>query len=72
VRAKIKKAYGGKKMQAGNKITPKKDCPCKAWKKVGGKLTEVDCTETKIQKGQFGLQFMPKQASNAFASAQQF
>lgn len=51
VRAKIKKACGGRKMEKGSKIPMKKagaPCPC-TYKKVGGKLVTVDCNGNVIK-----------------------
>ena len=59
VRAKIKKACGGKKMEKGGEAKIKKEakggkpCPC-ILKKVGGKLIEVDCEGNPVIKAQAG------------------
>jgi hypothetical protein len=50
VRAKVKKACGGKKLEEGDKIKKaKKGCPC-SLKKVGGKLIEIDCNGIPVAK----------------------
>lgn len=50
VRAKVKKACGGKKLEEGDKIQKaKKGCPC-TLKKVGGRLIEVDCNGIPVAK----------------------
>lgn len=50
VRAKVKKACGGKKLEEGDKIQKtKKGCPC-SLKKVGGRLIEVDCNGIPVAK----------------------
>lgn len=55
VRAKIKKACGGKKMEKGGEALVKKEakggkpCPC-TLHKVGGKLVEVDCNGIPVAK----------------------
>lgn len=50
VRAKIKKACGGKKLEEGDKIKKaKKGCPC-TLHRIGGKLVEVDCNGIPIAK----------------------
>ena len=45
VRAKVKKACGGRKMEKGSKVPVNRNeapCPC-MYKKIGGRLVEVDC-----------------------------
>lgn len=51
VRAKVKKACGGKKLEKGAKVPMAKKgiCPCQL-KRVGGRLIEVDCNGIPVAK----------------------
>lgn len=60
VRAKVKKACGGKKMEKGGEASIKKEakggkqpCPC-TLHRVGGKLIEVDCNGVPVHYAQQG------------------
>ena len=59
VRAKVKKARCGKKLEKGAKVPMDKKggCPCKMYKKVGGRLLVVDCNGVPMDKNGAVLKF---------------